>query len=74
MKNSIQDRQFDSFRPADNDKSKRAVVIEQDIYSPIPVEMDVQDSFNRLKVAPPHLLFDSSFPHVEGDFSPSLKD
>lgn len=61
MKNSIQDRQFDSFRPADNDKSKRAVVIEQDIYSPIPVEMDVQDSFNRLKVAPPHLLFDSSF-------------
>lgn len=61
MKNSIQDRQFDSFRPADNDKSKRAVVIEQDVNSPIPVEMDVQDSFNRLKVAPPHLLFDSSF-------------
>lgn len=61
MKNSIQDRQYDSFRPADNDKSKRAVVIEQDVNSPIPVEMDVQDSFNRLKVAPPHLLFDSSF-------------
>jgi hypothetical protein len=61
MKNSIQDRQYDSFRPADNDKSKRAVVIEQDIYNPIPVEMDVQDSFNRLKVAPPYLLFDSSF-------------
>jgi hypothetical protein len=61
MKNSIQDRQYDSFRPADNDKSKRAVVIEQDVYNPIPVEMDVQDSFNRLKVAPPYLLFDSSF-------------
>ena len=61
MKSSIQDRQYDSFRPAENDKSKRAVVIEQDVLSPIPVEMDVQDSFNRLKVAPPHLLFDSSF-------------
>lgn len=61
MKNSIQDRQYDSFRPALNDKSKRAVVIEQDIYTPVPVELDVQDSFNRLKVAPPHLLFDSSF-------------
>jgi hypothetical protein len=61
MKNSIQDRQYDSFRPAENDKSKRAVVIEQGVLNPIPVEMDVQDSFNRLKVAPPHLLFDSSF-------------
>lgn len=64
MKNSIQDRQYDSFRPAENDKSKRAVVIEQGDYNPVPVEMDVQDSFNRLKVAPPHLLFDSSFQYT----------
>jgi len=61
MKNTVQDREFDKFRPADNDKSKVAVKIEQDVYNPVPVELDVQDSFNRLKVAPPHLLFDSSF-------------
>lgn len=61
MKNSIQDRQYDSFRPADNDKSKRAVIIEQGIYNPVPVDTGVEDSFGRLKVAQPHLLFDSSF-------------
>jgi hypothetical protein len=61
MKSSVKDREYDAFRPASNDKSKKAVVIEQDVFNPIPVEMDVQDSFNRLKVAPPHLLFDSSF-------------
>jgi len=61
MKSSVKDREYDAFRPADNDKSKKAVIIEQGYYNPVPVEMDVQDSFNRLKVAPPHLLFDSSF-------------
>jgi hypothetical protein len=61
MKSTVFDREFDRFRPADNDKSKVAVTVEQDVYTPVPVELDVQDSFNRLKVAPPHLLFDSSF-------------
>lgn len=61
MKSTIQDREFDKFRPADSDKSKVAVTIEQNVYTPVPVELDVQDSFNRLKVAPPHLLFDSTF-------------
>jgi hypothetical protein len=61
MKPTVVDREFDRFRPADNDKSKVAVVVEQDVYTPVPVELDVQDSFNRLKVAAPHLLFDSSF-------------
>jgi hypothetical protein len=61
MKSTVQDREFDRFRPAESNKSKVAVVVEQDVYTPVPVELDVQDSFNRLKVAPPHLLFDSSF-------------
>lgn len=30
MKNTVQDREFDKFRPADNDKSKVAVTVDQD--------------------------------------------
>ena len=61
MKSTVFDREFDRFRPAEDDKSKVATIIEQGIYNEVPVKMDVEDSFNRLKVAPPHLLFDSSF-------------
>lgn len=61
MKSTVFDREFDKFRPAEDDKSKVAVVVEQDPYNEATVKLDVEDSFNRLKVAPPHLLFDSSF-------------
>lgn len=37
MKNNVTDREFDKFRPADNDKSKVAVTVEQDPSDPIPV-------------------------------------
>lgn len=61
MKSTVQDREFDKFRPAEDNKSKVATVIEQGTYNEVPVKLDVEDSFNRVKVAPPHLLFDSSF-------------
>jgi hypothetical protein len=64
MKPTTIDREFDRFRPADGDKSKVAVINEQGPFNPVPVSTGVEDSFNRLKVAPPHLLFDSSFQYT----------
>jgi hypothetical protein len=62
MRSDLKNREYDKFRSTqDPIQSKVAVKVEQDIYDEVPVRLDVEDSFNRLKVAPPHLLFDSSF-------------
>jgi len=56
------DREYQKFRDTgENGKTKVAVVQEQGPYNPINVSMDAEDNFGRLKVAAPHLLFDSSF-------------
>lgn len=49
MKNSIQDRQYDSYRPADNDKSKLAVTF--DPGDSIPVEF-VESTYAQILSAP----------------------
>jgi hypothetical protein len=62
MQSNIQEREYDKFRSTlTGNKSRVATTIEQNKYDPIPMTMGLDDSFGRLKVAPPHLLFDSSF-------------
>ena len=62
MQSNIQEREYDKFRSTlTGNLSRVATKIEQGIYDPIPMTLGVDDSFGRLKVAPPHLLFDSSF-------------
>lgn len=62
MQSNIQEREYDKFRSTlTGNKTRVATKIEQGIYDPVPMTLGVDDSFGRLKVAPPHLLFDSSF-------------
>jgi hypothetical protein len=62
LPNSIKDREHARFRSGPSkDKTRVAVVNEQGPYNPIPVSLSSEDSFGRVKTAPPYLLFDSSF-------------
>jgi hypothetical protein len=62
LPNSIKDREHARFRPGPSkDKTKVAVINEQGPFNPVPVSLVSEDSFGRVKTAPPYLLFDSSF-------------
>lgn len=62
LPNSIKDREHARFRQGPSkDKTKVAVINEQGPYNPVPVSLVSEDSFGRVKTAPPYLLFDSSF-------------
>lgn len=60
---SYKDRQGQTFveSPTRENQTATETVVSNDTLNPVPISTYADDSFGRIKVAPPHLLFDASF-------------
>jgi hypothetical protein len=63
---TIEGREYNKFRESTRGKNNTAIdtFVDNTIYNPVPVATYADDSFGRIKVAPPHLLFDASFQYT----------